>query len=437
MTAKRLIILGAGESGVSAARLARRQGYSVFVSDHGAGVERFVGELDAAGIDYELNGHTEAKIFEASEVVKSPGIPDTAPMIVALRERNVPVISEVEFAYRYAPAGSKIVGITGSNGKTTTTLLTHHLLASAGVKAIAGGNLGDSFARLLVEQEPQDVYVLELSSFQLDGIVNFRPDIAALLNITPDHLDRYGGSMERYATSKWRIATNQRAEDYFLALKGAPLPATPPAREATVSIDPDNDLLNGQLRIEDLRFDLEESQLQGRHNAINALFAVRIALLLGVKADDIRLALNTFRPAPHRMEIIPTQDGRTWINDSKATNVDATYFALEAMAGPTVWIAGGVDKGNDYDVLLPLVRDRVHTLICLGLDNDKLRGAFAGEVDRLAEVNTAAAAVTSAASSARIGERILLSPACASFDLFENYIDRGDQFRALVQNIAG
>ena len=438
MGPKTIVVLGAGESGVSAARLAQRKGFDVFVSDAGAGAERFVEELSEAGIPYELGGHDERRILLASEVVKSPGIPDHIPLVVALRERGVPIISEIEFAARYAPRGCKIVGITGSNGKTTTTLLTHHLLKFAGVKAVAGGNLGDSFARLLLDEEPADVYVLELSSFQLDGIYEFRPDIATVLNITPDHLDRYDYDLSRYADSKLRISLAQRSDDQLLVLRD-PQTIAPALRrknpESQLTTISPEDIHGTQVSVDGYTFELGSGKLRGKHNGLNALFAIRIALLLGVSEGDIQLALDGFTPAPHRMEIVATTDSRTWINDSKATNVDATYFALESMSGPTVWIAGGTDKGNDYDVLLPLVKDTVTTLICMGKDNEKLIEAFTGHIPEILECHSAPAAVVFAGHRAGKGATVLLSPACASFDLFNNYIDRGDQFRAAVQKL--
>ena len=435
---KTIAILGAGESGASAARLAQREGYAVFVSDAGPGNPKYLAELEAAGIEFETMQHTGERIFAADEVVKSPGIPDSVPMIVELRNAGIPVISEIEFAYRFAPKGAEIIGITGSNGKTTTTMLTNHLLDFAGVKALAGGNLGDSFARLLLDEDPADVYVLELSSFQLDGMVTFRPSIATVLNITPDHLDRYGYSLEAYANSKVSIAKNQRLADRLLVLADQQTIAPALRRnktDAKITTISDEDVRGGSVFVDGYEFTLGTGSLRGRHNGLNALFAIRIALQLGVNEKEIQLALDSFIPAPHRMEVVSTSDGRTWINDSKATNVDATYFALEAMTGPTVWIAGGTDKGNDYDVLLPLVTENVHTLICMGLDNEKLVEAFAGKVENLYECRSAAAAVTFANQLAKKGDTVLMSPACASFDLFKNYIDRGDQFRAAVKNL--
>ncbi len=435
---KTIAILGAGESGASAARLAQREGYVVFVSDAGPGNPKYLAELEAAGIEFETMQHSVERIYNSDEVVKSPGIPDTVPMIIELRKRGISVISEIEFAYRFAPKEATIVGITGSNGKTTTTMLTHHLLDFADVKSLAGGNLGDSFARLLLDHDEQDVYVLELSSFQLDGMVDFRPAIATVLNITPDHLDRYDYKLEAYADSKVSIAKNQRLTDRLFVLADQQTIAPALRRheiDAKITTISDEDVRGGSVFIDGYEFTLGTGSLRGRHNGLNALFAIRIVLELGVNEKEIQLALDSFIPAPHRMEVVPTSDGRTWINDSKATNVDATYFALEAMTGPTVWIAGGTDKGNDYDVLLPFVTENVHTLICMGKDNAKLVEAFTGKVENLYECRSAAAAVTFANQLAKKDDTVLMSPCCASFDLFNNYIDRGDQFRAAVKNL--
>jgi UDP-N-acetylmuramoylalanine--D-glutamate ligase len=438
MSKQTITILGAGESGASAARLAQREGYAVFVSDAGPGNPKYLAELEAAGIEVETMQHSVDRIYAADEVVKSPGIPDTVPMIVELRKRGIPVISEIEFAYRFAPKEATIIGITGSNGKTTTTMLTQHLLDFADVKSLAGGNLGDSFARLLLDYEAQDVYVLELSSFQLDGMVDFRPSIATVLNITPDHLDRYDYKLEKYADSKVSISKNQRLADKLFVLADQQTIAPALRRQeidAKITTISDEDVRGGSVFIGGYEFTLGTGSLRGRHNGLNALFAIHIVMELGVNEKEIQLALDSFIPAPHRMEVVPTSDGRTWINDSKATNVDATYFALEAMTGATVWIAGGTDKGNDYDLLLPLVTEHVHTLICMGADNAKLVEAFTGKVENLYECRSAAAAVTFASQLARKGDTVLMSPACASFDLFNNYIDRGDQFRTAVKNL--
>ena len=434
---KQLVVLGAGESGASAARLGQRAGYTVFVSDGGAGNPTYLSELREAGIEVETGGHSTQRMLQADLVVKSPGIPDTAAVVRRIAEAGILIVSEIEFAYRYAPEDATIVGITGSNGKTTTTMLTHHLLQTAGERVLAGGNLGESFARLLLDHEPADIYVLELSSFQLDGVVDFRPDIATILNITPDHLDRYDYQLERYADSKLRIGRQQRSGDHLLLLNDpetvAPALRRNPTRAEVTWVDPARQIAEGRITVGGQTYDLGRTALRGRHNAMNALFAVRIAQLLNVSQEEIRVGLENFVPAPHRMEIIPTRDGRTWINDSKATNVDSSYFALEAMDGPTVWIAGGTDKGNDYAPLREVLGDNVHTLICLGVDNEKLRTAF-GDLPRVTECRSADEAVRLAADYAQPGDRILLSPACASFDLFKNYMDRGDQFRASVKS---
>ena len=434
---KQLVVLGAGESGASAARLGQRAGYVVFVSDGGAGHPTYLSELREAGIEVETRGHTPERLLQADLVVKSPGIPDTAAIVRTIAEAGILIVSEIEFAYRYAPREATLVGITGSNGKTTTTLLTHHLLQTAGERVLAGGNLGESFARLLLDHEPADIYVLELSSFQLDGTVDFRPDIATILNITPDHLDRYDYQLERYADSKLRIGRQQRPGDHLLLLNDsttiAPALRRNPTRADVTWLDPEEQIASSRIQVGGQSYALEQTALRGRHNAMNALFAVRIAQLLNVSEEEIRVGLGNFVPAPHRMEVIPTTDGRTWINDSKATNVDSAYFALEAMDGPTVWIAGGTDKGNDYAPLREAMGDKVHTLICLGVDNEKLKQAF-GNLPRVEECRSAAEAVERAAAVAAAGDRILLSPACASFDLFKNYLDRGDQFRASVKS---
>ena len=438
MNSPKLIILGAGESGASAARLGKREGFAVFVSDAGAGNPTHLAELDEAGIAYETGGHTEARILEADEVVKSPGIPDTAPLIVKLRAAGIPVISEIEFAGRYVDPRATIVAITGSNGKTTTTLLTHHLLSAGGTRALAGGNLGESFARLLLDRPVQEVYVLELSSFQLDGIVDFRPHIAAVLNITPDHLDRYDYELTRYADSKLSIAARQRSTDLLLVLEDSEVIAPALRRKNPASrllvIDPKQATRGSEVTVAGKSYELAGGKLRGRHNALNARFALRIATELGLPQEALQQALDTFEPAPHRMETVATTDGRTWINDSKATNIDSTYFALEAITQPTVWIAGGTDKGNDYTALAGVI-GHVHTLICMGVDNRKLIEAFSGRIDRIVESDGTQTSVQLADRYAGAGNTVLLSPACASFDLFKNYIDRGDQFRSRVKSL--
>lgn len=429
----KIAILGAGESGTGAALLAKAKGYEVFVSDLGELQDHYRQELADNGIPFEEGRHTWERIITADEVIKSPGIPDKAPLVKALRENGIPVISEIEFAGRYAEAF--IIGITGSNGKTTTTRLTWHLLQTAGLKAGLGGNVGYSFARLVLEGQ-WNYYVLELSSFQLDGVVSFRPDIAMLLNITPDHLDRYDYKMENYVASKFRIAMNQHPEDLFIynaddqniagflrqhaiAARGLPI------GESAVS--------GKQISAGRVSFDMEDTPLQGRHNFMNALFAVNAAQALGVSEADIRKGLESFVNVPHRMEQVGRIAGATYINDSKATNVDAVFYALDAMATPVIWIVGGQDKGNDYEPLRPLVKEKVKAIVCLGQENGKIIDFFSNDVSNIAETRSAEDAVRAAMAYATAGDTVLLSPACASFDLFRNYEDRGDQFRAAVK----
>lgn len=440
---KETIILGAGESGIGAALLAKAQGHRVFVSDAGTPADHFLQELFDAGIEYEAGGHDRERILAGGVVIKSPGIPDKVALVKAARAANIPVISEIEFAFRFLPATARVVAITGSNGKTTTTLLTHHLLQQAGVNAVAGGNLGTSFARLLLadlkgeEVDRKDrVYVLELSSFQLDGITSFRPSIGAVLNITPDHLDRYDYQLEKYAASKLRMTAYQTAADTLMIYGDDPVSQQTLSR--TIIDAKQTTISNKQILVSDaiqsngVTFDLSTTKLRGKHNALNALFAIGIAQELGCTTPALQSALNSFEPAAHRMEEVRTLAGVTYINDSKATNVDAVYYALDAMSGGVVWIAGGTDKGNDYAPLKVLVEEKVHTLICLGIDNTPLKAAFANHVDHLLETQLMSMAVDLALKNAHTGDTVLLSPACASFDLFRNYIDRGDQFRAAV-----
>ncbi len=431
-----IVVLGAGESGVGAALLARSKGLAVFVSDRGTIGEEYLEELKQAGIPFESGGHDADRILAAKEVIKSPGIPGHVPLIQQLARNGVPVIGEIELAARYC--SSTIVGITGSNGKTTTATLTHHLLQTAGLDARLGGNVGRSFARLLVEDPKAAIYVLELSSFQLDDIRAFRPHIAALLNITPDHLDRYGYEMDRYIDAKWRIARNQQPDDLLILwgedaniLAGK---ARNPAAARQMEVW-DADFRDSQLRFEGHTFDLRTTELVGRHNARNANFALRIALALGADGNALQEGLNTFRAVPHRLERVGERRGLLFINDSKATNTDAVQYALDAVEAPIVWIAGGTDKGNDYLPLVELVRAKVRALVCLGVDNTKLRASFDPVIDNIVEVQSMAAAVQAALQLGQAGDTVLLSPACASFDLFKNYIDRGDQFRAVVHGL--
>lgn len=429
-----VVVLGGGESGVGAALLAKSKGFEVFVSDKGRIKENFQEELKQAGIPYEEGQHTETRILEAVEVVKSPGIPDTVPLVRQLNEREIPVISEIEFASRYSTA--KLIGLTGTNGKTTTSLLTFHLMKTAGLSVELAGNVGFSFARkVALGQEPK-WFVLELSSFQLDGIVQFRPDIAVLLNITPDHLDRYGYQMQNYIRSKFRIVENQEGENVFLYNADDPniigYEGLERIKSQAIPISIQQ-IKNNRIQKAGFDFDIK---LKGQHNAMNTAFAVEVALQAGVSPQHIQNGLDTFIGAPHRMELVGEWQGIEYINDSKGTNVDATFYALESMRRPTIWIAGGQDKGNDYSSLLPLVKKHVRVLVCLGIDNAKLVTTFGNLVDTIVETQSAEAAVEEARKLAVPGDTILLSPACASFDLFKNYEDRGDRFREAVKKLA-
>lgn len=434
--AANIVILGGGESGVGAALLAKAQGAKVFVSDYGQISKRYQEELREANIDFEEGQHTEERILTANEVIKSPGIPEKVAIVQKIKAAGIPVIGEIEYAGRYTNAN--LLGVTGSNGKTTTVYLVHHLLKAAGVHAELVGNVGYSFARALAQKAPAEVYVIELSSFQLDSIESFRLQLAAVLNITPDHLDRYNYQMSEYIASKLRITMNQQAEDHFWYLQqdenvadGLAQISTPVQLHAlSKSVIDDH-----QLPVGDITIDLHKTALRGRHNALNALFAANMVLKLGVSAEQVASGLASFQPVPHRLEPVGHINGVDYINDSKATNVDAVSYALEAMNQPIVWIAGGTDKGNDYAPITALVRDKVKALVCLGLDNTKLKAAFGDDFNDITETQSAADAVQLARQLAAPGDVVLLSPACASFDLFDNYIDRGDQFRLAVQEM--
>lgn len=432
---KNIVILGAGESGVGAALLAQQNRHHVFVSDRGGIAEKYKRELESHGIAYEEGQHTRDRILQADEVIKSPGIPDHVPLIKELVSKGIPVIAEIEYAARYHQ--SKVMGITGSNGKTTTTRLAFHLLQTAGFDVEMGGNVGKSFARCLTEAH-RAYYVLELSSFQLDGIVDFRPDIGMILNISPDHLDRYDYKMENYIRSKFRISMNQRPEDVFLyQAENEHIAAFLPEHDIRAEALP---ILRAALTAKGFtagghHFDLQPTKLRGEHNAFNALFATTAALRWGAAPEAIQRGLETFTPVPHRMEVVGTYQGVEYINDSKATNVDAVYYALDAMPKGVVWIAGGQDKGNDYEPLLPLVREKVRAMVALGIDNTKLKATFGGLVDIFVEARSAEEAVEQAAGLAKNGEKVLLSPACASFDLFKNYEQRGELFKAAVRQL--
>ncbi|MBL8002233.1 MAG: UDP-N-acetylmuramoyl-L-alanine--D-glutamate ligase [Flavobacteriales bacterium] len=439
-----LVILGAQESGVGAALLARKLGVPVFVSDAGPIKPRYREELEANSIPYEEGGHSANVVLAADEIVKSPGIPDSAALVRAAADKGIPVISEIEYAARHTR--STIVGITGANGKTTTTLLTGHILRKAGMDVGVGGNVGHSFARLIAERD-RPVHVLELSSFQLDGIRSFRPHIAVLLNITPDHLDRYAYRMENYVASKFRIAMNQTAQDHFihcaddaeiergLALHPVRAQRWPFSIERTMPLG--GHLHDKHIHItthqSTFRMSILELALQGKHNVYNSLAAGIAARILEVRDEVLRESLSDFQNVEHRLERVATVNGIEFINDSKATNVNSTWYALESMEKPVIWVAGGTDKGNDYATLRDLVKGKVKAIVCLGKDNSKIHKAFAGLVPTIIDTDSAARCVQASYEIAEPGDVVLLSPACASFDLFENYEDRGRQFKAAVR----
>ncbi|CCH56043.1 UDP-N-acetylmuramoylalanine/D-glutamate ligase [Fibrisoma limi BUZ 3] len=444
MAAKKLVILGGGESGVGAALLGQAKGYEVFLSDRGSLKEDYRTTLQAAGIPFEEGQHTEERILDATEVVKSPGIPGTVPLVQKLKDQGTPVISEIEFAARYTRA--RLIGITGSNGKTTTTLLIYHLLKTAGLNVGLAGNIGDSFAEQVIN-DTFDYYVLELSSFQLDDMYQTRLDTAVLLNITPDHLDRYGYNFQNYVDSKFRILQNMQPDSSFIFFQeNQPIldgltKRGPSVRRLPVSLEtqpvPGGYLRDGQLtaQCDNRTFQIaqDETPLRGPHNAINMLAAVLAALSVGVGDEAIAEGLRTFQNAPHRLEPAGTINGVQFINDSKATNVDSVFYALSSMTSPTIWIAGGLDKGNDYSQIEELVRRKVKALVCLGADNHKLVAYFEGKVPVIYETQRVQDAVARGLALGQPGDVVLLSPACASFDLFKNYEDRGNQFKAAVQ----
>jgi len=430
---KNIIILGGGESGVGAALLAKVQGAKVFLSDRGDIKEKYQQELKTAGIEFEFGQHSLDRILTADEVVKSPGIPSHIPLLKKVTEKNIPIIGEIEYASRFTTA--KVLAITGSNGKTTTAYLVHHLLNHAGVKAQLVGNVGFSFAKSLALDEPAEVYVIELSSFQLDSIKTFHPDLAAILNITADHLDRYDYKMNAYTDSKMRITMNQGVENGLWYLKEdietnkAFERIAVKAKKHSVS---KNDINGQRIQVEGEWIDLTQTQLRGKHNALNALFACQMIKTFGVSTAVLQEGLKTFQSVPHRLELVAIIDGIEYINDSKATNVDAVTYALDAMTKDIVWIAGGIDKGNDYSGLMELVRKKVKALICLGADNTRLKVVFGDLISDISETNNMEQAIALATAKAKSGQVVLLSPACSSFDLFENYAARGDQFRNIV-----
>lgn len=440
-----LVILGGGESGVGAALLGKKQGFRVFLSDRGNLKEEYRTKLTQNGIEFEEGKHSEERILNADLVVKSPGIPKKAPLIEELKNRHVPIISEIEFASRYTTA--KIIAITGSNGKTTTATLMHHILTQEGLNVGLGGNIGKSFAEMVVNDE-YEYYVLEISSFQLDDVISFKPYIAILLNITPDHLDQYDYKLELYAQSKFKITENQNHEDYFVynyddngiadlikeintKAKKIPFSMSTHVNDGSYA-DDENVTLNFPEKVE---LPISEFALRGKHNVSNSMAAATAANILKIRKDTIKRSLFDFTAVEHRLESVLKVGGIEFINDSKATNVNAAYYALESMKNPTVWIVGGTDKGNDYSELMPLVKKKVKAIVCLGVDNSKILDAFEGVVDNIIETNTMQDAVRSAYMFGRKGDTVLLSPACASFDLFKNYEDRGNQFKKEVKNL--
>jgi UDP-N-acetylmuramoylalanine--D-glutamate ligase len=443
---QRLVILGGGESGVGTAILGKKQGYDVFVSDFGKIKAHYKEVLLINKIEWEEETHTDALVLNADLVMKSPGIPDKSPIIKKLAEKGIPVISEIEFAAPFTTA--KIIGITGSNGKTTTTSLTYHLLKRGGLNVGLGGNIGKSFAWQVAENK-FDYYVLELSSFQLDGIVRFRPDIAIITNLSPDHLDRYDYKYENYIESKFRITMNQTQNDYLIYdgddqdiaewLKKNKTNAQLIPFSLTKTYEKGAYLKDNtmEININEEEFTMETANiaLEGKHNLKNAMAATSVAKLMNIRKAVIRESLSNFQGVEHRLEKVLKIQNVQYINDSKATNVNATFFALDSMTVPTIWIVGGVDKGNDYTDLMSLVREKVKGIICLGVDNKKIIDAFGDVVDIMVEVGSMQDAVKTASRMAEKGDAVLLSPACASFDLFENYEDRGRQFKVAVQNL--
>jgi len=444
---KKIIILGAGESGIGAALLAKQQGYNVFVSDGGAIKEIYKAELINNNISFEENQHTEEKILQADEIVKSPGIPEKNELIQKIRKKGIPIISEIEFAYRYK-GNSKIIGITGSNGKSTTTALIYHICKIAALDCALVGNIGYSFAKQIAEN-PKPLYVLEISSFQLDDITTFKPDVAVLLNITEDHLDRYNYQFENYIQSKFRVAKNQSNKDIFiycmddeiimdniskhniLAIK------YPFTMKQQISIG--GYIQNNNMKIithtEESEMSINDFALKGKHNQYNTMAAGIAASSIGVRKEKIREAVTTFQSLEHRMENIISIRGVQFINDSKATNINSTWYALESMERPTILILGGVDKGNDYNLIKDLVKEKVKAIVCLGKDNIKIHKAFSNIVSIIIDTESAEAAAQEAFRLSKKGDTVLLSPACASFDLFKNYEDRGRQFKKAVKEL--
>ncbi len=442
----RLVILGGGESGVGTAILGKKKGFDVFVSDKAEIKKEYKKVLEHFEIELESGFHTESKILDADVVMKSPGIPDNVPLVKKLVENGVSVVSEIEFASKYTSA--TLIGITGSNGKTTTTMLAHHMLKTDGLDVGMAGNIGDSYAKMVAEQDFGH-YVLEISSFQLDGIIDFKPYVAILNNITPDHLDRYEYKFENYIASKFRIAMNQDENDYLIydaddevikdwlekhpvQSKLVPFSLREKPKEGAWL---ENETIKMNIEHKTLEMSTDILALDGQHNVKNTMAAGLAALLVNVRKETIRQSIQTFQGVPHRLEKVLKINHVEYINDSKATNVNATYYALDGIKKPIVWIVGGVDKGNDYRELMPMVREKVKAIICLGMDNSKLKDVFGNVIDLMVETYSMEEAVKVAYKISERGDSVLLSPACASFDLFENYEDRGNQFKSAIKNL--
>ena len=448
MKQKKIVVLGGGISGYGSAILAKKLGFATLLSDAGRIADRYKAALDEWGVEYEEGGHTMERILAADEVIKSPGIPEKAPVVKALRAQGTSIISEIEFAGRYK-GKARTICITGSNGKTTTTSLTYQILRDAGYNVALGGNIGESFAYSVATGE-YDWYVLELSSFQLDGMYDFRADVAVLMNITPDHLDRYDYCFQNYIDSKMRIAQNQHsrcafiysADDqviaeqlpkYDLRMRQLPFAAKSAVASGAGDAYLDGDgIFTATVGKRSVEIDTAKMQIKGLHNAYDAMAASLAALAAGVEPEQVRATVESFGGVEHRLERVKEHDNVLWINDSKATNVDSVWYALESMTRPTVWIAGGTDKGNDYAPLMDFAREKVHTLICMGVDNQKLIDSFAGTIPTIRDTHSLDEAMTAAREAAREGDVVLLSPACASFDLFRNYEARGEEFKQWV-----
>lgn len=443
-----MVVLGSGESGVGAAILGQKEGYDVFVSDRGTIKPEYKKVLSQYELRFEEGQHTEEEILAADEVVKSPGIPDNVPLVVKLREQGTPVVSEIEFAGKFMDDAVKTICITGSNGKTTTTMLIHHILKKAGLKVGLAGNVGHSLARQVAEED-NDLYVIELSSFQLDGMYDFKADIAVLLNITPDHLDRYDYDMQKYIDSKFRVIQNMGPEDVFIysaddeniqkELEKRTVTTTKWAFTVKQILEEgawlENEAININLNTKTFAMSIHDLALKGKHNIGNSMAAGIASRVLEIRKEIIRESLSDFQNVEHRLEFVGKVHGIEFINDSKATNVNSTWYALESISTPVVWIVGGVDKGNDYSLLFDLVAEKVKAVVCLGKDNTKIHRAFEGMVPAIVDAGSAMEAVAMSYRLAGKGDSVLLSPCCASFDLFENYEDRGQKFKKAVRTL--